>query len=161
MAPLAVLILAVVTYLAIPRQHVDPMLSGLVDQHVTTLASNHPVDIENSNHHVVKPWFQGTLSFTFNMPELAGTNYQLIGGKKVFVNQRPGAQLLYMAGQHKVSIFIFQSDDRGARSPSWNHDFSFTVSSWSQGGRECYLVTDANQTEAGKLVAMFQEANRS
>jgi anti-sigma factor RsiW len=161
MAPLAVLLLALVTYIAIPRGHADPMLSGLVDQHVTTLASSNPVDVVNSNLHVVKPWFQGRLPFTFNMPELTGTNFQLIGGKQVFVNQRPGAQLLYLAGQHKISIFIFQAPESGKSSPRWNRDLSFTVSSWSGGGRECYLVTDASQTEAGKLVTMFLEANRS
>jgi anti-sigma factor RsiW len=160
MAPLAVLLLALVTYVAMPR-HADPMMSSLVDQHVTTLASANPVDIVNSNHHVVKPWFQGKLGFTFALPEVAGTDFQLIGGKVVFVDQRPGAQILYLAGQHKVSIFIFQARDNGTRAPSWNHDFSFAVSSWSAGGRECYLVTDANPTEAGKLAAMFQEANRS
>jgi anti-sigma factor RsiW len=161
MVPLAVLVLAIVTYVAIPGRRVDPMLSGLVDQHVTTLASSNPVDIVNSNHHVVKPWFQGRLPFTFNMPEVAGTDFQLIGGKEVFVNQRPGAQLLYLAGQHKISIFIFQAPGSGTRSPGWNHDFSFTACSWSAGGREYYLVTDGNQTEAGKLVTMFQDANRS
>lgn len=160
MAPLAVLLLAVVTYVAIPGRG-DPMMSGVVNQHLTTMASSNQVDIANSSHHVVKPWFIGRLPFTFNMPELAGTNYQLLGGKQVFVDQRPGAQLLYMAGQHKVSIFIFQARDTGTRSPSWNHDLSFTVSSWSAGGRECYLVTDASQAEAGKLVTMFQDANRS
>jgi anti-sigma factor RsiW len=160
MAPLAVLLLAVVTYVAMPGRRHDPMLSGLVDQHVTTLASSNPVDIVNSSHHVVKPWFQGRLPFTFNMPEVAGTDFQLLGGKEVFVNQRPGAQLLYLAGQHKVSIFIFQAPNNGTRSPSWNHDLSFTVSSWSADGREYYLVTDGNQTEAGKLVTMFQDANR-
>jgi anti-sigma factor RsiW len=160
LAPLAVLLLAVVTYVAIPRRG-NPMESGVVNQHLTTLASVNQVDIANSSHHVVKPWFQGRLPFAFNMPELEGTNYQLIGGKQVFVNQRPGAQLLYLAGQHKVSIFVFQARDNGTRSPSWNHDSSFAVSSWSAGGRECYLVTDGSQVETAKLAEMFQEANRS
>lgn len=159
-APLAVILLAFVIYVATSRR-TDPMMSGLVDQHVTTLASNNPVDILNSNRHVIKPWFQGKLSFTFDLPELAGTDFELKGAKLVFVNQRPGAQLLYLAGQHKISIFIFQASDNGTRSPKWNHDLSFTVSSWSDGGRQCYLVTDGNQAEAGKLAAMFQEANHS
>ena len=160
MAPLAALLLAFVIYVTIPRG-TDPMISGLVDQHVTTLASSNPVDILNSSHHVVKPWFQGKLPFTFNMPEVAGTDFQLIGAKLVYVNQRPGAQLLYLAGQHKISIFIFQTSDNGTQSPKWNHDLSFTVNSWADGGRKYYLVTDGNQAEAGKLVTMFQEATRS
>ncbi|HEY2360576.1 MAG TPA: zf-HC2 domain-containing protein [Candidatus Angelobacter sp.] len=156
----ALLVVIAFTWISRPSAS-NATVAQLIDQHVTTLASSNPVDIVNSSHHVVKPWFQGKLPFTFNMPELAGTNFQLIGGKEVFVNQRPGAQLLYLTGQHKVSIFIFQVPDAGTRAPRWNHDFSFTVNSWSADGREYYLVTDGNQTEAGKLVTMFQDANRS
>jgi hypothetical protein len=37
---------------------------------------------------------------------------------------------------------------------------SFTVKNWKEGGVRFYLITDASEAEAGKLVNMFQEANR-
>ena len=44
------------------------------------LSSPNPVDVISDDRHTVKPWFQGKLPFTFNLPELAGSNFTLIGG---------------------------------------------------------------------------------
>jgi anti-sigma factor RsiW len=154
----AVLALAVVMLRPVADNR---MVAGLVDQHITTLASANPVDIVNNNQHVVKPWFQGKLPFTFNPPELAGSSYELIGAKQVFVQQRPGALLLYRAGAHKISVFIFQASDRGTSSPSWERTRSFNACSWREAGLEFHMITDANQQEAYRLAEMFEEANRS
>jgi anti-sigma factor (TIGR02949 family) len=162
MAPLCLLFLGTVAFLMYPKAPgVDPMIASLVDSHITALASEHPVDVVNSDRHIVKPWFQGKLPFTFTPPEVKGTPFNLIGGKLVYIGQRPGAELLYQTGQHKISIFIFQARTRGNSAPVWDHDVSFTASSWTAGGRDCYLVSDASKDEASQLVTMFQEANRS
>jgi len=161
MAPLCLLLLGTIAFLLYPKPQRDPMIASLVDSHITALASEHPVDVVSSNRHIVKPWFQGKLPFTFTPPEDKGSPFTLIGGKLVYIEQRPGAELLYQAGQHKISIFIFQSRSKGSSEPVWNHDVSFTASSWTAGGRDCYLVSDASKDEASQLVTMFQEANRS
>jgi anti-sigma factor RsiW len=161
-AGLAVLVLAVM--LVIPHDKADSsMMAGLVDQHVIALASPNPVDVASEDRHTVKPWFQGRIPFTFNPPELAGSSFKLIGGKQVFVQQKPGAELLYTAGAHKISIFIFQArpSNSGSRSPSWTRSQSFNTSTWQDGPLDFYLVTDANKDEASRLVDMFREANRS
>jgi anti-sigma factor RsiW len=156
---LTALALAVLLVLPKPAQN-EPMLAGLVDQHITALASSHPVDVISEDRHTVKPWFQGKLAFTFTPPELAGTSYKLIGGKQVFVQQKPGAQLFYAAGAHKISVFIFQAKDGVAHAPSWGRSQSFNSCAWSQGGLTFYLVTDATREEASRLVSLFQQANK-
>lgn len=161
LAPVTVALLVALIFLLRPAAKQDPMIAGLVDQHVTTLASTNIVDVISTDRHTVKPWFQGKLPFTFNLPELEGSAYTLVGGKMAYVQQTPGAELVYMAGRHKVSIFIFPARDSETRPPTWNQELSFTVSTWSSGGRRCYLVTDASKEEAGPLANMFQEANRS
>jgi len=158
LAPLCAVLLGAVTFLLIPRAQSDPMMAALVDQHVTTLRSVHPVDVESDNFHNVRPWFQGQLPFTFNMPEVKDSPFTLIGGKVVYAGQNPGAELLYQVRQHKISVFVFQAKTTGG-APAKN--LSFNVSSWAQGGLRYYMVTDANKDEAGKLANMFQEVNRS
>ena len=59
----------------------DPVLTELIDQHVIALSSASPVDVISEDRHTVKPWFQGRLPFTFNLPDLTGTDLRLIGGK--------------------------------------------------------------------------------
>jgi anti-sigma factor RsiW len=136
----------------------DAMVAELVDQHVIALSSPNPVDVISEDRHTVKPWFQGKLPFTFNLPELAGSNYKLIGGKAVYLQQAPGAELLYQAGQHKISVFILQESGRAKAAAG---SASFTVKSWSENGLHFYVVTDANEAEASRLVTMLQDANRS
>lgn len=135
----------------------DAFTAELVDQHVIALSSPNPVDVISEDRHTVKPWFQGKLPFTFNLPDLAGSNFKLIGGKAVYLQQAPAAELLYQAGQHKISVFIVQQHEQKKSGGS----VSFTVKSWSENGLQFYLVTDANDAEAAGLVKMFQEANRS
>ncbi len=153
-------LLAVVTFALLSRPSAsNTTVSQLIDQHVTMLASSNPVDVVSSDKHTVKPWFQGKLPFTFNPPELAaGSPFTLIGGRLVYAQQAPGAELVYQVRQHKLSVFIFQARDvRGE--PSANNQ-TFVVNSWQQGGLQYYIVTDASREDADRLRALMEDANR-
>jgi len=135
----------------------EPLIAELVDQHVIALSSLNPVDVISEDRHTVKPWFQGKLPFTFNLPELAGSGYALIGGKVVYLQRNPAAELLYQSGRHKISVFVLQ-ERAVVRAPGAGS--SFNVKSWSDNGLQFFLVTDGNDAEAAKLVTMWREANR-
>jgi len=159
MSAVCALLLFTLGYALWPRSSgKDPLLAELVDQHVIALSSPNPVDVVSEDRHTVKPWFQGKLPFTFTIPELAGSNYKLVGGKVAYIQQNPGAELLYMAGQHKISLFIFQ--ERGAKQiPGGSANFN--VKSWSENGLQYYLVTDASDAETTQLISLWKDANRS
>lgn len=161
MGPVCALLLGVIGFLLYSRPARDPMIAGLVDQHITNLAltGDHQVEVVSTDNHTVKPWLQGKVPFTFEFAKVEGTPFQLIGGKIVYAEQQPGAQLWYQVGLHKISVSVFQARPGEARS-GLNREFNFNVNSWVQNGLQYYLVTDANQDEAGKLVSLFQEANR-
>jgi anti-sigma factor RsiW len=159
-AGLAAVVLAVMLAIS-NRKPEEPMLAGLVDQHITALASANPVDVVSEDRHTVKPWFQGKLAFTFTPPELAGSAFKLMGGKLVYVEQKPGAELLYTAGAHKISVFVFKAPDAEEHAARWQRSQSFNSCRWSQAGLEFFLVTDATRDEASGLVSLFQQANRS
>ncbi|PYP93445.1 MAG: hypothetical protein DMG65_00925 [Candidatus Angelobacter sp. Gp1-AA117] len=162
LVPATLLVLAALAFfLLLPQRHNESLLAELVDQHVTTLASQNPVDVISTDHHTVKPWFQGKLPFSFNLPELAGSQFVLLGGKMVYVEQRPGAELLYEIRKHRISIFIFQSrsDDKPVVRP--DHPLAFTVETWKQSGLQFSLVTDVSPDDAHRLKSMFEDANKS
>jgi anti-sigma factor RsiW len=56
------------------------------------LASTNPVDVVSSDRHTVKPWFQGKLPFTFNLPELTGSRYSLRGGRLAYFHGQPAGR---------------------------------------------------------------------
>ena len=80
---------------AVQRQNARKGFAELADLHVTALASANPVDVVSTDRHTVKPWFQGRIPFTFDLPELQGTPFKLVGGRVAYFRQEPGAQLLF------------------------------------------------------------------
>jgi anti-sigma factor RsiW len=139
-------------------QAANPTVAQLIDQHVTMLASANKVDVISEDRHTVKPWFQGKLPFTFNIPELNQSDFKLLGGKLVYAQHSPGAELVYQVRQHKISVFIFQARDVRGEPSAGNQ--AFVVNSWQQGGLQYYVVTDAAKEDADRLRALLEEANR-
>ena len=143
------------------REHV---YSELADLHVSTLASSTPVDVVSSDRHTVKPWFQGKIPFTFNLPELKDSDFVLIGGRVAYLGQAPGAQLIYQVRKHQISVFIFQ--ERALRqnlreSVPVMRRLSFNMESWSQGGLRYFEVGDAAPEDIRKLSQLLKSADRS
>jgi len=132
--------------------------SELADQHVATLASSSPVDVISTDRHTVKPWFQGKIPFSFNLPELAGTDFTLLGGRVAYLGQSPGAHLIYQIRKHDISVFIFQ--DQGAEAeglPSGvTHMLSFNEENWSQNGLRYFVVSDVNAEDIQALSKLFR-----
>jgi anti-sigma factor RsiW len=152
--------LAVGFYAEHERTRRQRVYSELADLHVATLASGSPVDVVSTDRHTVKPWFQGRIPFTFNLPELQGTDFTLAGGRVTYLAQSPGAQLIYRLRQHEISVFIFQ--DRGqetavsASSPV--SVLSFTVESWTKNGLRFFVVGDVGSQDIEKLSNLLRDA---
>jgi anti-sigma factor RsiW len=96
----------------------------LADLHATILAAANPVDVVSTDRHTVKPWFEGKLPFSFDIPELAGTPFHVIGGRVVYAHGQPVAYVMIGKGSHKLSLFVAQvvlpsREMRGFESVSW------------------------------------------
>jgi anti-sigma factor RsiW len=133
------------------------IMAQLVDIHVATLASANPVDVISTDRHTVKPWFQGKVPFSFDVPDLAGTNVELLGGRVVFLGQHPVAQLLYKVREHRISVFIAQADTAGiASSGGLSRDLNFHGESWTAHGLSYCMISDASPYELTPLVARLK-----
>jgi anti-sigma factor RsiW len=157
-----VLILSVAVNLYLGRENArrQRVYSELADLHVSALASASPVDVVSTDRHTVKPWFQGKIPFSFNLPELQGSGFTLLGGRVTYLAQTPGAHLIYQVRKHEVSVFIFQ--DRGEEmtsSPSGPvHALSFNVESWTQSGLRYFVVGDVGAEDIQALVKLLRGA---
>lgn len=132
------------------------LVSELIDQHVATLASSNPVDVVSSDKHTVKPWFEGKLPFTFDLPELQGTPFTLVGGRMSYVNQTPLAELLFRLRQHQLSVFIFQKTEANGECKNIEQSaHSFHVRSWNRDGL-CYAaVGDVSADDLNALAKLM------
>src|SRR5262249_49036762 len=135
----------------------------LADLHIATMASASPVDVVSTDRHTVKPWFQGKIPFTFNLPELANTQFTLEGGRLAYLDQMPGAQLIFKDGNHRISVFIFQKNS-GSRFTSANSSarrLTFNMESWSEDGLQYFFISDVESADVHKLSELMRMAARS
>ena len=133
------------------------LVSELVDLHVATLASASPVDVISTDRHTVKPWFEGKLPFTFDLPELQGSPFTLVGGRASYLNQSAGAELIFRLRQHNISAFIFQeSAMRQGCNLASASEFNFHLDSWTRNGLCYFVVGDVNTEDLGKLAALLK-----
>jgi anti-sigma factor RsiW len=132
----------------------------LADLHVAALASATPVDVVSTDRHTVKPWFEGKIPFTFNLPELQGSDFTLVGGRVTYIAQTPGAQLIYRLRKHEISVFIFQDrEGEMATQPSEpTHAFSFTLENWKQNGLHYFIVGDVGGDDLQALSKLLRDA---
>jgi anti-sigma factor RsiW len=139
-------------------------IGEMADLHVNALASANQVDVVSTDRHTVKPWFQGKIPFTFNLPEFSGTDFTLVGGRMVYFHQQPGAQLIVSMRQHKISVLIFQESTRMEhefpRSTAIDRRTSFGMETWQSATLRFVLVSDADPSGIDNLARLFKEANQ-
>ena len=139
----------------------ERQLSELADLHVATLASANPIDVVSTDRHTVKPWFAGKLPFTFNLPELQSSPFQLVGGRVAYFEQSPGAQLLFQVRKHQISVFIFSERSLATHMNSANlveHKLDFTIQTWSQNGLRYFVISDASPADVAALSDLLKRA---
>ena len=157
-----VLLIAVVFLLSFNRgqSSEQQLVSELLDLHVATLASSNPIDVVSSDRHTVKPWFEGKIPFTFNLPELQNSPFTLVGGRVSYLNQSPGAELIFRVRQHQISVFIFQEQGLGkARANEASRStLSFEVRNWGHNGLHYFVIGDASAEDLDKLSELLKSA---
>jgi anti-sigma factor RsiW len=144
------------------RSDKDQVFSEIADLHVETLASSSPVDVISTDRHTVKPWFQGKIPFAFNLPELQNTGFSLLGGRMTYLDQTPGAHLIYDAGKHHISVFVFQERSLPARldkDPVSPKQLTFNMETWTQGGLRYFVIGDASAANIDSLAKLFKAAS--
>jgi anti-sigma factor RsiW len=160
-AAVALLLIAIFIAISARQQQLrrQQTLSELADLHVATLASANPVDVISTDRHTVKPWFQGKIPFTFNLPELQNSEFILRGGRVAYLGQSPGAELIYQIRKHQISVFIFQDRAAGrdlGLSSQLQTELSFTIETWTQDGVRYFVIGDASGDDIRNLSDMLK-----
>lgn len=162
----AVALVLIIGSVALWMQHSasEQALAELLDLHVATTASANPVDVISADRHTVKPWFQGRLPFTFNLPELQNPSFKLVGGRVMYLKHSAGAQLLFELRNHRLSVFVLQ-DQLGmiplAKGVTTTREMAFNLETWSEGGLRYVVVGDASPADIHELSELLRVAGRS
>jgi anti-sigma factor RsiW len=140
------------------RERNNQIISELADLHVSTLASSTPVDVVSTDRHTVKPWFAGKIPFTFDLPELQGSPFELVGGRVSYLEQSPGAELIFRVRKHQISVFIFQQRAIPERFPSVGpmDARSFHLATWTRNDLRYFVIGDAAREDIQALCNLLK-----
>lgn len=104
----ACLVLAVSLMVFRQAREANALSAELLDQHLATLSSGASPEVLSTDRHTVKPWFQGKLPFSFNLPDALPADTTLKGGDLTYLDGQPAALLLFTIHKHEVSVFLTQ-----------------------------------------------------
>jgi anti-sigma factor RsiW len=162
LAAAAVLLIAIsvglVQHQAASSRQVAALVTEVCDQHIATLAAGPVPQVISTDRHTVKPWFQGKLPFSFNLPEALPANTTLDGANLTYIGNQPVAQLLYSIGKHRVSVFVRERSTSEA-APSLQAEHSgFHVEGFETSDLEGIAVSDVDPARLRELVAAIRQA---
>jgi anti-sigma factor RsiW len=156
----ALLVVAAGLFVATNRRQESKVFAEFVDLHLTDLASANPVEVISTDRHTVKPWFQGRIPFTFNLPELQGSPFTLVGGRVSYFHQEPGAHLIFRYQRHLISVFIFRETAQLElpMSSLASQASTFSLRTWTQGGLRYIIIGDAGLSTVQHLTELLRSS---
>jgi anti-sigma factor RsiW len=134
------------------------LVTEVFDQHMATLAGSLPPQVVSTDRHTVKPWFQGKLPFSFNLPENLPRDTTLDGANLSYLHNQPVAQLLYSIGKHRVSVFLREKPGaESASEPPAEHS-GFHVVDFGTVDLQGVAVSDVDPARLAELVSAIRQA---
>lgn len=134
------------------------LVAEVSDLHIATLAANLPPQVLSSDRHTVKPWFQGKIPFTFNLPEQLPDDTKLLGANLTYLHNQPIAQLIYSIGPHHVSVFIRAKtgSDEAVKLPQQHSGFQ--VAGFSTADLSVIAISDVDRSRLSSLMEALEQA---
>jgi anti-sigma factor RsiW len=166
-AALAAAILLAVSLLGWRQFHQTNTLAAelaaeLLDQHLATLSSAATPQVISTDRHTVKPWFQGRLPFSFNLPDAAALppDTALKGADLTYLNGQPAALLLFTIHKHEVSVFLTQRSTSPTLTALPSTRAGFTLHTATTPDLRIIAVSDVNPSYLNNLVASLVQAQK-
>jgi len=141
----------------------NSLSAELLDQHLSTLSSGATPQVISTDRHTVKPWFQGRLPFSFNLPDAQALppDTTLKGANLTYLKGQPAALLLFTIHKHQVSVFVTQRSSGPNLIALPSVRSGFTIDSAATHDLQIVAVSDVNPADLDALVAVLAKAQSS
>ncbi len=131
----------------------DALVRQLVALHQRALLPGHLTDIESSDHHAVKPWFNGRLDYAPWVEDLKRAGFPLAGGRVEILGGRRVAVLVFRRRDHLIDLAVLPLGwgDQPLIAQTTNEGYQ--IASWSARGQYLAAISDLNADELQQFAA--------
>jgi anti-sigma factor RsiW len=126
-----------------------------VADHIRALQPGHLTDVQSTDQHTVKPWFDGRIDYAPPVRDFAAEGFPLIGGRLDYLGGRPVAALIYRRDKHIIDVFVWP--DAGVAERAARVVNGYNVVTWAEGGMRFQAVSDVNAAELAQFAALWHQ----
>jgi anti-sigma factor RsiW len=145
--------------LLIALSDTSDLTNQIVDDHVRALQPGHLWDVESTDRHTVKPWFDGKIDFAPPVKDLAQQQFPLKGGRLDYVNGRPVAAMVYEHGHHPIDLLVWPAGGATADGPATAVRNGYNVVHWTADGMVLWAVSDLESAQLAEFVRLWRAAS--
>jgi anti-sigma factor RsiW len=148
----AVLLIVGSAFFFLPSGASHGQIDELVGSHVRSLEANHLLDVESTDQHTVKPWFEGKIEFSPPVMDFSAEGFPLIGGRLDYLDQKKVAAIVFRRNKHVINLFIWP----GEGSSDSETKQGFNLIRFECKGMICWAVSDLNAGELQQFADLFK-----
>ena len=132
----------------------------VVSAHIRSLQPGHLMDVETSDQHTVKPWFDGKVDVAPPVIDLTAEGFTLLGGRLDYIDGEPVASVVYKRRKHAINLFVAQRLGAAHANVTDRTVQGYNVRHWSAGGLDFWAVSDLDPAELDEFVQKISAAFR-
>ena len=127
----------------------EATIDEAVGDHLRIVGAPHPLDVETSDLHNVKPWFTGRLDFVPPVAFVGDDEFRLRGGSLAVFQGHKAAAFVFQRRLHTITVLAYP--DAAARPREETTTRGFHVITWTTGGIGMALVSDISWDDLRQL----------
>src|SRR5438105_8043260 len=136
--------------------------SGLEQQilasHIRSLIPGHLTDVASNDQHNVKPWFNGRVNMSPDVPRLDSLGYPLVGGRLDYIQGHNVAVVVYTRRQHVINAFSWPATGAGDLQPQASSANGYHLIRTRHNGLEVWIVSDLNLAELENFARLLSQS---
>ncbi|MFZ3329152.1 MAG: anti-sigma factor [Candidatus Acidiferrales bacterium] len=138
------------------REQTDLLAEQIVASHIRSLQPGHLFDVQSTDQHTVKPWFDGKLDFAPPVTDLADKGFPLVGGRLDYLDQRDVAALVYQRQKHLINVFVWPGESKTTKAAEVRTIRGYNLVFWQENGMNFCAVSDLNAAELEQFTQLLR-----
>ena len=138
------------------NQEETTLASAIVDAHLRSLQPGHLEDVQSTDQHTVKPWFDGRLDFAPPVHDFVNEGFPLQGGRLDVVHGRTVAVLVYARRKHLINVFVWPTTEPDSE-PLSGSQLGYHWTDWRKSGMEMCAVSDVSPIDLAELQRLLMQ----
>jgi anti-sigma factor RsiW len=146
-AILALIATVSLAFLLSSSRQPERVTAELIDAHIRSLQPGHLTDVQSTDQHTVKPWFDGKLDFIPPVADYATQGFPLLGGRLDVIDGHDVAALVYGRRKHLMNLFVWPARNSENVSGNKGSNRGYNWMMWRSGDMNYFLVSDTSAAD--------------